>query len=541
MKNTTSFPAWVFDDSPLPDPSGKGQRAVDFIRALRHPKSILPNQAFQLDPWQERIVRRIYGDTKPNGQRRIKTALLLIGRGNRKTTLAAALELLHTVGPERVPNGLSVSIACDREQARLTLDEMMGMIAVHPRLIEATHIQSTNNRITHTKSRARYQSMSADAAAGHGITPAFSLADEVHLYKNRNLYDAITTGLNKTAGSLLIIATTAGVGQTNIGWETYEYARRVADGTIIDDSFLPILFQAANDADWRDEAVWHATNPGLRHGYPDIDGLRKFVRESEHRPAQREVFKRLHLGMWLDGAATPAFDLAVWDEGSETFDIEELRGCKAWLAADLSKVTDLSAVTACIELPHVEGKPPNRYAVYVRSFAPAENIRKRSDTDHVPYSLWAEQGFLIPTPGDTVDLNIVEDSIRELADMFDTQEIAFDRWSARNMMDSLANDGLPVVEFPQNIATFAQPVIEFERAMFERRLQHGGNPLLRWCVGNLVLIEDASGNRRPHKGRSIDRVDAAISTIMAVGRAAANASQSGSYVTEEWANGLMFA
>jgi phage terminase large subunit-like protein len=125
--------------------------------------------------------------------------------------------------------------------------------------------------------------------------------------------------------------------------------------------------------------------------------------------------------------------------------------------------------------------------------------------------------------------------------MFDTQEIAFDRWSARNMMDSLAEDGLPVVEFPQNIVTFAQPVIEFERAMFERRLVHGGNPVLRWAVGNLVFHEDASGNRRPHKGRSIDRVDPAISSIMACGRAAANASVSSSYVNQEWADGLVFA
>jgi len=84
---------------------------------------------------------------------------------------------------------------------------------------------------------------------------------------------------------------------------------------------------------------------------PDIDGLRKFVRESEHRPAQREVFKRSHLGMWLDSAAEPAFDLTVWDEGRETFDIVKLEGCKAWIGVDLSKVTDLCAVSASIQMP----------------------------------------------------------------------------------------------------------------------------------------------------------------------------------------------
>jgi phage terminase large subunit-like protein len=534
---------WIFNDTPLPDPHGYGERAVKFIKALRHPKSSLPKKAFQLDPWMERIIRRVYGDTLPNKQRRIKTVFMLIGRGNRKTTLAAAIELLHTVGPERVPRGLAVSIANDRDQARLTLDEMTGIIAAHPRLVEATRVQSTNNRITHEKSGAQYRAMSADAATAHGRTPSLAFVDELHEFKKGDLYYAITSGLNKTAGSLLWIATTAGVGQTTIAWDMYEYAKRVADGTVIDASFLPILFQAAEDADWRDKQIWRDTNPGLAHGYPDIDGLRKFVRESEHRPAQREVFKRLHLGIWLDGAAAPAFDLAVWDEGKETFEIADLEGCKAWIGVDLSKVTDLCAVSATIQMPPAanDNEPGNRYALHVRSFAPEEGIRKRSDVDHVPYVLWRDQGYLTATPGDTVDLGVVESAIREMCELFDVQEIAFDRWSARQMMDSLAEDGLPVVEFPQNLATFAAPVIEFEKALFERRLLHGGNPLLRWCVGNLVFLEDASGNRRPHKAKSIDRIDSAVAAIMSTGRAAANASVSSSYVSEEWANGIAFA
>jgi phage terminase large subunit-like protein len=187
MTKKTNSLDWIFDSTPLPDPHGKGERAVRFIKALRHPKSTLPKKQFQLDPWQERIVRRIYGDTLPNGQRRIKTVFMLIGRGNRKTTLAAAIELLHTVGPEREPRGLAVSIANDRDQARLTLDEMAGMIAAHPRLVEATRVQSTNNRITHEKSGAQYRAMSADAATAHGRTPNFAFVDELHEFKKGDL------------------------------------------------------------------------------------------------------------------------------------------------------------------------------------------------------------------------------------------------------------------------------------------------------------------------------------------------------------------
>src|SRR5690606_33625848 len=91
-----TYPQWIYDGSEIADPLGHGERAVEFLRRLRHPKSTLPGRAFQLDAWQERIVRRIYGPRHADGRRIINTVVLLIPRGNRKTSLAAALSLLHT-------------------------------------------------------------------------------------------------------------------------------------------------------------------------------------------------------------------------------------------------------------------------------------------------------------------------------------------------------------------------------------------------------------------------------------------------------------
>ncbi|MEQ8482714.1 MAG: terminase large subunit, partial [Hoeflea sp.] len=113
----STFPEWIYDGSEIPDPFGYGERAVKFLRALRHPKSTLPRRAFQLDPWQERIVRRIYGPRDEHGRRIVTSAILLLPRGNRKTSLSAALALLHTIGPERVPSGEAIFAALDRTQA----------------------------------------------------------------------------------------------------------------------------------------------------------------------------------------------------------------------------------------------------------------------------------------------------------------------------------------------------------------------------------------------------------------------------------------
>ncbi|MBU4529711.1 MAG: terminase large subunit [Hoeflea sp.] len=533
-RNVSAYPAWVFDDSIIPDPHGKGERAVKFLKALRHPKSTATKRAFQLDRWQERILRKVYGDTKPDGTRRIKTVFALIPRGNRKTTLGAALAMLH-LGPERIPGSQVVSAAVDRDQARIALEEMKGVIGAHPRLAEAFQVQDTKNRIAHKRSGAFYRAMSADAATAHGRTPVFALVDELHAWKKRDLWDAIKTGLVKTPGSLLVVTTTAGIGHENIAHEMYKYAKAVATGQIEDNAFLPILFEADPEEDWRDEAVWHRVNPGLSCDppYPDVDGMRQMVREAEHRPADREMFRQLHLNVWLDGAANPEWSLDVWDENSGELDLTAIEGRRAWIGVDLAKRIDLAAVSLAVPLAD------DSYALHVQTFCPEGAVRRR--TDNVPYALWRDQGFLTVTPGDTIDLGMIEDYIRDLAERFQVEEIAFDRWHAQDIMKSLEDDGLPVAEFPQNIATFARPVIDFEALMFERRLVHGGNPMLRWAIGNVVLHTDASGNRRPLKERSIDKIDPAVAAIISIGRAAQGASGRSSYEDADLSDLSMFA
>lgn len=531
MKTTpstaSSFPAWVFDDSPIPDPHGKGERAVQFLKALKHPKSVLPGRSFQLDRWQERIVRKIYGDTKPDGTRRIKTVFALIPRGARKTTLGSALALLH-LGPERVPGSQVVSAAVDRDQARIALEEMKGVIGAHPKLEAAFQVQDTKNRITHRKSNAFYRAMSADAATAHGRTPVFALVDELHAWRKRDLWDAVKTGLVKTPGSLLVVTTTAGVGRENVAYDMYSYARQVAAGIIEDDAFLPILFEADPEEDWRDESVWLRVNPGLSCSppYPDIDGMRQMVREAEHRPADREMFRQLHLNIWLDGAANPEWDLAIWDEGHGEIDLDELAGRRCWIGVDLSKRIDLSAVVATIELDD------DRFAVHCMGFSPEAQLRKRADNDSAPYPLWADQGWLTACPGDIVDRAIVEDHIRMLCDRFDVQEVVFDVALAREMMENLEADGIPCAAFPQTLMNFAKPVDTFEDLFLNRRLVHD-SPLLRWCVGNTVMMRDQNDNRRPNKARAADRIDAAVAAIMSVSRAAQGASGRSSYDTAD--------
>lgn len=508
--------AWIFDDSPLPDPHGKGAAAVKFIKALKHPKSKLAGKAFDLSPWQERIVLRVYGDTLPDGARRVNELFLMVGRGNRKTSLMAACLMLHLCGPERRPMSTICSLANSREQAALTFKEMAGICRATPRILEAVQIQDTEKRITYRRHSVVYEALSSDAKNAHGRTDLVAFWDEGHAERKDDLLEAVETGLNKSPNTLLLSASTAGIGRTGPFWSKYEHARKITDGRLDDDTFLPILFEMPADQDWRSDEWLHATNPGLPYGYPNLKKVVRYRDKCEHSPAERESFRRLHLSVYLDGAAEPAWDLGIWDEGAEPIDLEALTGKRAWLGVDLSRQTDLTAVAAAIELP--DGK----LALHVQSFAPEAGIRRRADVDGAPYPLWNEQGFLTACAGDIVDRDQVEDYVRQLCGRLDVQEIAFDRYAAGEMMRRMDADGLPVVEFRQNFSIYTPAINAFERAMFERRLMHGGNPLLRWAVGNVVLDTDAAGNRRPNKTKSTDRIDPAAASIMAVGRAMAN-------------------
>ncbi len=528
----STYPAWVFDDSPIADPMGRGERAVRWLRGLRHPKSLLPGSPFQLDPWQERIVRAIYGPRHADGTRIVKTVVLLLPRGNRKTSLAAALALLHTIGPERVPGGQAVSAAADRDQARIAYDEAVGIVRCMPGADGEVSIVDHKHRLSLKRDDAKYRALSSEAGSQHGQTPNFVLVDELHAWPKHDLWDVLKSGLVKVRGTLLVVATTAGRGQENIAWEIVEDARKIARGEVDDPSWLPVLFEAERDCDWTDEAVWHRVNPGLAYGYPDIEGLRQLAREGQRRIGAREAFRQLSLNIWLDHSADPFVDMDLYDAGSTPIDLAALEQEPCWLGVDLSSNHDLTVVAAAWRTED------GGFIVHPWFFCPEENLRLRADRDGVPYPAWAENGYITPTPGNVVDFRAVEDTIRDLCDRFAVQEIAFDPHLARNMLNNFLEDGLPAVEFRQGWVTMAPAVKELERAIVGGKFIHGGHPVLRWCFDNVAVHTDSAGNRLFHKGKSRDRIDGAVAAAMAVARAAAEGATS-IYDSDEWSPELM--
>lgn len=516
-------PEWLSDGAEIPDPLGKGAQAVKFLRMLKHPKSRLPNRAFQLDPWQEKVIRAIYGPRHPDGSRIVRRVVLLLPRGNRKTSLCAAITFLHLLGPEREPGGLIISAASAHEQAMELFNEAKLIINHDRRMEKHLSVRDYVSRISCDKASTRYIAIASDGKVQHGKTPNVVIADELHAWEGRpgmKQWEALDSALVKVPGTLMIVASTSGRGQENLAWKTVEYAIKVQKGEIDDPATLPVIFMAEPEDDWQDEDLWHGVNPGLQHGYPDLDAYRDKARKAEHSPFDRDSFLQFNLNRWLDQSTSPFVDMHIYDRGAHEVDLEEFELVQApcWLGVDLSKNEDLTVVVAA-------WRDGDGYRVWAWFFCPEDNLRARGERHGVDYITWAADGHIIPTPGNTVDLRAVEDHIRELCARFNVQEVAFDPTFGRSMMANLDEDGIPAVEFRQGWVSMAPAVKELERAILSGGFIHGAHPVLRWNFSNIQVETDKAGNRMFHKGKSGNKIDGAVAAAMAVARAAAGEEQ----------------
>lgn len=516
---------------------GYGERAVKFLRRLRHPKSHLPGNAFQLDPWQEKIIRAIYSPRNSDGSRVVKSVVLLIPRGNRKSSLSAAISTLMAIGPEKIPGGECVLAAADRKQASIAFKEATDIIRMDKRLVSATRIYDAHNsakKIVLKKGGSFLETISSDAGTAHGKSIYCLVADELAQWRGTDLWIALKSSLPKVRDSLLVVATTSGKGQDNLAWEIVDRARKVATGEIDDPSMLPILFETPADADWRDESLLLRANPGLALGYQDITGLRQLVREAETSMTAREMVQNLHLNVWLDSSAAPFVDMAVYDAQGGEIDLASLEGEPCHLGVDLSSSVDLSVVVACF-------RDGNDYIVVPHFFVPTDNLRQRQEATGQPYTEWAKQGLITATPGNVIDFRAVEDRIRELCSTYSVQEIAFDPALARNVMNNLGDFGLPVVEHRQGSLSMMPALAELERAIVARRFKHLNHPVLRYCFANAEAETNAAGHIvRLKKSRKWLSIDGAVASAMAVNRAAAggSAAVSSLYDDDGWQEAL---
>lgn len=510
MTKQNTSPEFYFDEA-------AADKAVGFFAdCLTHTTGEWAGRPFILEAWQEKIVREMFGwKRKKDDTRRYRIAFIALPRKNGKTTFAAGLAL-YALNCDGELGAQVINAAADREQARLCFDVAKGMINNEPML--NNRCQVYKNAVTVATTASSYRVISSDANTKHGFNIHYLGADELHAWKDRELWDVLTTSMGARRQPLTVVTTTAGYDKNSICYELWDYARKVRDGLIIDDSFLPVLFEAGEKDNWENPETWAKVNPNFGNSIK-ADFLEAEYKKAKEMPRFENTFKNLYLNIWTE-QETRWLSMDVWRDNAG--ELPNLDGMKCYAGLDLSTTTDITAfVLAFAQNGKVSLKP--------YFFVPKDGIKQRAKRDRVPYDEWVKQGHIIATDGNVIDYDVIRAKINELAQTYNIQEIAIDRWNATQIATQLAGDGFEVVGFGQGYASLSAPTKEFERLLLARELQHGNNPVLNWMASNVAVELDAAGNIKPSKKKSTERIDGIVAAIMAIGRMIIHDEHAGEY------------
>ncbi len=485
-----------------------------FHDSLTHIEGQLAGTPLNLSPWQQATMGCAFGWMRPDGTRRYREVFEYVPRKNGKTTkIGGLINLVATCDEE--PGAQIYSAAAEREQAALVYRQAKGMVLNRPDVFGDVKIYSTFKSLEYANG-AIYKALSADADTKHGFNTHFVVVDELHAQKNGDLVNVLVTSTGSRRQPLVWYITTADYDRESICNEKYDYACKVRDGIIKDPAFLPIIFEALPSDDWTSEATWRKANPNLDVSV-SLDYLKRECERAKETPNYENTFKRLHLNIrtqndvkWLH--------LERWDQCDDPVNEEELAGRDCTAALDLSTKTDLSAWV----LLFPPASEDDKWIIIPRFFAPAENAEKRERRDRVPYMTWAKQGLLTLTDGNVIDYDFIKAKILDDARKFQIRGLAYDPWNATQIALQLQAEGAPVLEFNQGFRSMSEPTKELEKLVLEKRLAHGGNPVLRWMASNTSVENDPAGNIKPSKKKSTERIDGIVATCMALGLAIAH-------------------
>ena len=496
----------------------KAQRVVRFIEALRHTKGEFHGQPFRLLPWQEKIIRDVFGTVRDDdlSMRQYTTAYIEIPKKNGKSELGAAIALNMLINDDEWKAEV-YSCASDRQQAAIVFDVAVDMVRQSPALMKRVKIIPSTRRMIYQPTGSIYQVLSSEVATKHGLNVSACIFDELHTQPTRALYDVMTQGSGDARRQpLWFLLTTAGTDRNSICWEVHQKALDILEGRKIDPRFYPVLFGLPDDADWTSEENWYRANPSLDHTIT-IDKVRDAFRKAQETPADENQFRQLRLNQWVKQSVR-WMPMDKWDECGGVVDPYALEGRACYAGLDLSSTSDLTALVLVFP-PTAEDEP---YIALPFFWLPEETLSLRVRRDHVPYDQWAKRGFIQTTEGNVVHYGFIERFICELGERYDIREIAHDRWNATMMVQTLEDDGFTMVPFGQGFKDMSPPTKELMRLVLEHRLCHGGHPVLRWNMDNAYVRTDPAGNLKLDKEKSTEKVDGAVALVMALDRAMKN-------------------
>jgi phage terminase large subunit-like protein len=368
--------------------------------------------------------------------------------------------------------------------------------------------------------------LGGDSKTQDGINSHLAIIDEYHAHATDGVKENLESSSVQRSQPITWHITTAGTNASSVCKNYEDSVIDILEGRNIDNHLWIMIHDLDPEDDWEDETVWFKANPLLGQGL-DIENLRIEFIKAKNQPSKIPNFKTKHLNIWVDGESV-WIPSEIWKQNKvDTIPLSKFKEYGSYAGLDLSTTTDITAFVILSE-PDKEG---NRYLKEFL-FCPENAIEKRSKEDKVPYRYWRDKGWLIATPGNVVDYDVVEDYIKHNYEKYNIQRIERDRWNSNSIVNHLVEEGFEVSDFSQTITTFSHPTKMFEKLVYEGKILHEANPIMDWMLSGCVTISDHNENIRISKGKSQSngkRIDGIIAAIMALGGSLSPKEDQGKY------------
>ncbi|MDA1679478.1 terminase large subunit [Bacillus cereus group sp. TH152-1LC] len=477
----------------------RANHAIEFIENFcKHSKGKWAGQPIDLELWQKAFIAALFGFVhKIEGTRKYREAFLVVARKNGKSTLSSGICLYLQVADGE--GGAEVyAVATKEKQAKIVWSEAKRMVKKSPVL--SKRIKALVKELNADFNDSTFQPVGSDSDTLDGLNVHGASLDEIHAWKDKNLYDVIVDGTSAREQPLILMITTAGTVRESVYDMKYEESERFLlslddEKEYTDPTFLPIIYELDNRKEWTDPKCWKKANPGLGT-IKKVDNLETKVKKAQANPLL--VKNLLTKDFNIRETSSEAWLTFEQLNNKQTFDVNVLKPKYGIGGTDLSETTDLTAAKVIFMVP-------NDLNVYVLQmyWLPEELLEQRSKEDKIPYDLWHEAGLLRTTPGNSVHAKFVTEWFLEVRDEYGIYLpwIGYDRWSAKYWVEEMQGyfGKEALVPVAQGKQTLSMPMKLLGADLEAKRIIYNNNPVDKRCLSNTAIDVDKNLNIQPNK------------------------------------------
>lgn len=486
---------YIFDEA-------KANRPITFIeKYLKQSKGVWNGKPLKLELFQKAFIEALFGFVdEETGLRKYKKAILFVARKNGKSVLASALGIYMTIADHE--GGAEVySVATKKDQSKIVWEEAKKMIKKSPTL--SKRFRCLIGGIYYDEADATFRALASDSNSLDGLNAHLVIADEVHAWKDKNLLDVMFDSMSARRQPMLLETSTMGTVRENVFDIEYNYASQVVDGTIEDETLLPIIYELDEEKEWLNEECWFKANPSLGT-IKSLKALREKVERAKANPIElvNLLCKDFNVRQNTINAWLTFDDLNNEEVYSDWKDCYCIGGC------DLSSTTDLTCGTI---LGIVKGK----IRVKQMYFIPTNSLEKKVIEDKIPYDKWLKMGWLRLSGDSKIDYHDVTKWFLEEVQENDLRPlwVGYDSWNANYWKIDMEENGFDMVEVRQGFKTESAPLKQMKADLMDKKINYNNNPILKWNLSNVVVKVDDNENIMLSKEKARQRIDGVASLM----------------------------